>query len=68
MSMPMSTDGEQDMFWLAEWDPVAQASQCREQFGVSPRDGWAALEYGGYDSWSQGETTSNDSVCCPVLP
>ena len=65
--MPMSTDGEQDMFWRAEWDPVAQASQCREQFGVSPRDGWAASEYGDYDSWSQGEKASNNAVPCPVL-
>lgn len=64
--MPMSTDGEQDMFWRAEWDPIAQASQCLEQFGVSPRDGWAALEYGGYDSWSQSEKTSNGGVSCPA--
>ena len=53
--MPMSTDGKRDMFWSAPWDPDAQAAQCLEQFGVSPREGWAAAEYGGYDSWSQGE-------------
>ncbi|CAM9184790.1 unnamed protein product [Scytosiphon promiscuus] len=53
MSMPMSTDGKRDMFWPSEWDPVAQAAQCMEQYGVSPRDGWGAAEYGGYDSWSQ---------------
>lgn len=66
--MPMSTDGEQDMFWRAEWDPIAQASQCREQFGVSPRDGWAASEYGGYDSWSQSEKMSNSGVSCLSCP
>ncbi|CAN0435238.1 unnamed protein product, partial [Hapterophycus canaliculatus] len=59
MSMPMSTDGERDMFWPSEWDPVAQAAQCVEQYGVSPREGWGAAEYGGYDSWSQGERITN---------
>lgn len=54
MSMPMSTDGVDDMFWAADWDPADQAAQCMEQFGVSPRDGWGAAEYGSYDSWSQG--------------
>eukprot|EP00752_Nemacystus_decipiens_P003737 g3443.t1 len=53
MSMPMSTDGINDMFWAADWDPVGQAAQCVEQYGVSPREGWGAVEYGGYDSWSQ---------------
>ncbi|CAN0346617.1 unnamed protein product, partial [Ectocarpus sp. 8 AP-2014] len=53
MSMPMSTDGKRDMFWRSDWDPVAQAAQCMEQFGVSPGEGWGAAEYGGYDSWSQ---------------
>eukprot|EP00903_Cladosiphon_okamuranus_P013794 g12837.t1 len=53
MSMPMSTDGIDDMFWVANWDPAGQAVQCMEQFGVSPRDGWGAAEYGGYDSWTQ---------------
>ncbi len=54
MSMPMSTDGISDMFWLSEWDPDAQAEQCMEQFGAYPRHGWGAAEYGGYDTWSQG--------------
>ncbi|CAM9466993.1 unnamed protein product [Ectocarpus sp. 13 AM-2016] len=53
MSMPMSTDGKRDMFWRSDWDPVAQAAQCMEQYGVSPGEGWGAAEYGGYDSWSQ---------------
>ncbi|CAM9219135.1 unnamed protein product [Ectocarpus sp. 6 AP-2014] len=53
MSMPMSTDGKRDMFWRSDWDPVAQAAQCMEQFGVSPGEGWGAAEYGGYDAWSQ---------------
>lgn len=56
--MPMSTDGKRDMFWEAEWDPTEQQQQCREQFGVVPQEGWAAVEYGGYDSWSQGEDRS----------
>lgn len=55
MSMPMATDGKRDMFWVSDWDAAAQAAQCMEQFGVSPREGWGAAEYGGYDSWSQGE-------------
>ncbi|CAN0089214.1 unnamed protein product [Ectocarpus fasciculatus] len=59
MSMPMSTDGKRDMFWRSDWDPVAQAAQCMEQYGVSPGEGWGATEYGGYDSWSQGESESN---------
>lgn len=53
--MPMSTDGKRDMFWVSDWDPEAQAAECMEQFGVSPREGWGATEYGGYDSWSQGK-------------
>lgn len=53
--MPMSTDGKRDMFWVSDWDPVAQATECMEQFGVSPRESWGATEYGGYDSWSQGK-------------
>ncbi|CAM9700055.1 unnamed protein product [Pylaiella littoralis] len=53
MSMPMATDGKRDMFWVSDWDAAAQAAQCMEQFGVSPREGWGAAEYGGYDSWSQ---------------
>lgn len=62
MSMPMSTDGKRDMFWRSDWDPVAQAAQCMEQYGVSPGEGWGAAEYGGYDSWSQGETTRHASL------
>lgn len=54
MSMPMSTDGIRDMFWRAPWDPAARDEQCLEEFGVSPQEGWAAAEYGGYGSWSQG--------------
>ncbi|CAB1112158.1 unnamed protein product [Ectocarpus sp. CCAP 1310/34] len=53
MSMPMSTDGKRDMFWRNDWDPLAQAAQCMEQYGVSPGEGWGAAEYGGYASWSQ---------------
>lgn len=55
MSMPMSTDGIRDMFWLNTWDPVKQAAECMKQFGVSPSEGWGAAEYGGYDAWSQGK-------------
>lgn len=64
--MPMSTDGKRDMFWRSDWDPVAQAAQCMEQYGVSPGEGWGATEYGGYDSWSQGESES-ESNCTTRL-
>lgn len=67
MSMPMSTDGISDMFWMSEWDPDAQAEQCKEQFGVYPRHGWGAAEYGGYDTWSQGRRHPIAAVFCFLL-
>lgn len=56
MSMPMSTDGVRDMFWSAPWNQLEQDASCMEQFGVSPHEGWGAVEYGGYDAWSQGKS------------
>lgn len=45
--MPSSTNGVTDMFWDQPWSTEAMVQWCQDEFGVTPRLDWAAIEYGG---------------------
>ena len=75
MLMPMSRDGQGDMFWPQPWDADAFAGWCREVWGVEPDAVFGRREYGGkslegasnivfsnggFDPWSTGGVLPGD--------
>ena len=75
MMMPMSRDGQGDMFWPQPWDAGAFAGWCREAWGQVPAAGFGRREYGGkslagasnivfsnggFDPWSTGGVLPGD--------
>jgi hypothetical protein len=41
------SDGARDMFYPRAWSDAAVDAHCRALFGVAPRRGWIAQQYGG---------------------
>eukprot|EP00930_Biecheleria_cincta_P044708 TRINITY_DN30785_c0_g1_i1.p1 TRINITY_DN30785_c0_g1~~TRINITY_DN30785_c0_g1_i1.p1 ORF type:complete len:529 (-),score=44.52 TRINITY_DN30785_c0_g1_i1:242-1777(-) len=67
-------DGERDMFWPYAMNMTSIREHCYSKYGVVPREGWIADEFGGaagasnivfsnglYDPWSSGGVIRNIS-------
>lgn len=76
MVMPLCADGKDDMFYPFEWDFAAYSAGCKKWWGVTPKEFWAELQYGGkkisshsnivfsngnLDPWSGGGVTRSIS-------
>lgn len=48
MVMPMCTNGS-GMFYNMDWDFNSYAQQCKQKWGVTPRENWISLNYWGKD-------------------
>jgi lysosomal Pro-X carboxypeptidase len=46
LSMPIGTNGEQDMFWNEPWDQLSYDMQCLQTWGEATQVNYAALWYG----------------------
>jgi len=49
MIMPMSQDGQNDMFWPRPWNLTEDIISCQEQYGITPRPDWIINYFGGSD-------------------
>jgi len=75
MLMPMSRDGQRDIFWPQPWDREAFGQWCQETWGQVPDDDFGRREFGGknlagasnivfsnggFDPWSTGGVLPGD--------
>jgi lysosomal Pro-X carboxypeptidase len=44
---PQNVDGVNDMFWSIPWNFTADNENCKKEWGIEIRPGWATTQYGG---------------------